>query len=209
VIDPATSKTQPVTLAAPASRVLIFKGTSPRNGNEQLHALLYSTSETSMTFFDLEATDDAPSDSVEVVTAEQPVQVLIPLVDDEQKSVVLLQEKLVTVLDLQTRTLTPFSTSTRLTDAVFDPFRKKLWVGPSGAPYIQSLELTTGRTGDELRLDAPITTLLPMFQRDRLLVLHGESLGYLTMVDAEQPDREHALSLRGFFVNQLFDRSEP
>jgi hypothetical protein len=106
------------------------------------------------------------------------------------------------------RTLTPISTSTQLTAAVFDPVRKKLWVGQTGSSYIQSLELATGRTGDELRLDASIKSLLPMFKRDRLLVLHDESLGYVTLVDAEQPDREHALSLRGFFVNQLFDRSD-
>ena len=70
------------------------------------------------------------------------------------------------------------------------------------------MELATGRTGDELRLDASIRSLLPMFKRDRLLVLHEESLGYVTLVDAERPDREHALSLRGFFVNQLFDRGD-
>jgi hypothetical protein len=208
VIDPATSKTLPVTLRAAADRVLVFSGRSPQDENEQLRALLYSTTESSMTFFDLEATGDAPSDSVELVTSEQPVQRLIPLVDGEEKSVVLLQDRMVTIVDLQTRTLTPFSTSTNISDALFDPVRKKLWVGPAGEPYVQSLELTTGRTGAELRLDAPITSFLPMFQRDSLLVLHSENLGYLTLVDAERPDRESSLSLRGYFVNQLFDRSD-
>ena len=208
VIDPATSKTLPVTLRAAANRVLVFSGRSPQDENERMRALLYSTKENSMTFFDLEATADAPSDSVELVTSGQAVQALIPLIDGDEKSVVLLQERMVTILDLQTRTLTPFSTSTTLTDALFDPVRKKLWVGPAGEPYIQSLDLTTGRTGDELRLDASITSFLPMFGSDRLLVLHSENLGYLTLVDAERPDRENALSLRGYFVNQLFDRSD-
>ena len=97
---------------------------------------------------------------------------------------------------------------TKLTDALFDSVRKKLWVGPAGEPYIQSLDLSTGRTGDELRLDAPIDSFLPMFGCDSLLVLHGEDMGYLTLVDAQRPDRESALSLRGYFVNQLFDRSD-
>jgi hypothetical protein len=208
VIDPATSKTIPVALRASANRVLLFEGRSPQEDRVQVRALLYSTTESSMTFFDLEATGDAPTDSVELVTSEQPVQALIPLVDGDEKSVVLLQDRMVTIVDLETRTLTPFSTSTRLTDALFDPVRKKLWVGPAGAPYIQSLDLTTGRTGDELRLDAPITSFLPLFQRDRLLVLHSENFGYLTLVDVERPDRDNALSLRGYFVNQLFDRSD-
>jgi hypothetical protein len=39
-------------------------------------------------------------------------------------------------------------------------------------------------------------------------VLHSENLGYLTLVDVERPDRDNAFSLRGYFVNQLFDRSD-
>jgi hypothetical protein len=209
VIDPATSKSAPVPLTAAAERVLLFEGTSPQDSRAQTHALLYGGTDRSLTFFDVEAMGDAPSDSLEVVSLQQPLRRLIPLVDGDEKTVVVLQDSLVTVLDLQTRTLTPFATSAPLTDAVFDPVRQKLWVGPIESPYIQSLELGSGRTGDELRLDAPIASLLPMFQRDRLVVVHPEHFGYLTLVDAEQPDRAHALSLRGFFIDQLFDRSQP
>jgi hypothetical protein len=205
VIDPATSKTTPVKLAATADKILLFQGTSPQDPSEKTHALVYATSMGGLTFLDVEAIGDAPADSVELVTSEQSVQRVIPLLDE--KTVVLLQPSLVSVLDLQQRTLTPISSNTQLTDAVFDPGRKKLWVGPYGSPYIQSLELATGRTGDELRLDAPIRRLVPMFAKNRLVVLHNESLGYLTMVDADAPDRDHSLSLRGFFVNLLFDRS--
>lgn len=208
LIDPATSKTEVVPIGASANRILLFDGRSPHEELTQMRALLYATSENRLVFLDLEVMGDTPSDSLEQITTEQPIQQLIPLIEGDDKSVVLLQERLVTILNLQMRTLTPISTSTQLTAAMFDPVRKKLWVGPTGSPYIQSLELATGRTGDELRLDASIKSLLPMFGRDRLLVLHEESLGYVTLVDAEQPDREHALSLRGFFVNQLFDRGE-
>jgi hypothetical protein len=199
VIDPATSKTSAVRLQAAADRVLLFEGRSPRDENTQARALLYSTTENRLTFFDLEATVDAPSDSVELVSAEQKLLGLIPLIEGDDMSVVLLQESQVTIIDLQTRTLTPFATSTRLTDALFDPVRKKLWVGPSGNQYIQSLDLLSGRTGDELRLDAPISSLLPMFQRDRLIALHADSYGHLTLVDATQPDREHTFALREYF----------
>jgi hypothetical protein len=40
-----------------------------------------------------------------------------------------------------------------------------------------------------------------MFQHDRLVALHKESSGYLTLVDATNPDREHTFSLRGYFEN--------
>jgi hypothetical protein len=201
VIDPATSKTGTVPLVAAADHILLFEGRSPRDENTEARALLYSTADNRLTFFDLEATVDAPSDSVELVSAEQPLSGLIPLIDGDDMSVALLQDTQVTIVDLQTRTLTPFATSTRLTDALFDPVRKALWVGPSGKPYIQSLDLLSGRTGDELRLDAPINTLLPMFQRDRLIALHAETNGYLTLVDTTNPDREHTFSLREFFGN--------
>ena len=45
-----------------------------------------------------------------------------------------------------------------------------------------------------------------MLKHDRLVVLHPERTGYATLVDLEHPDREHALSLRGFFADALFDR---
>jgi hypothetical protein len=201
VIDPATSKTVTVKLSAAADHILLFEGRAPRSESTQARALLYSMSESNLTFFDLEAIGDSPNDSVELVTAEQPVLSLIPLLDGDDKSVVLLQEKQVTIVDLETRSLTPYATSTRLTDALFDPVRKMLWVGPSGAPYIQSLDLSSGRTGDELRLEAPINVLLPMFQHNRLVALHTEATGYLTLVDAERPDREHTFSLLHFFGN--------
>lgn len=207
VIDPASSKTTRVGLKTPADHILLFQASSPRDSRQQTRALLYTDGGATFSFFDPEALGDEPSDSVEQIVAQQPVARLISLPDDN--SAVLLQANLVTVLDLEQRTLTPISSSSQLIDALFDPVRKKLWVGPYGLPYIQSLDINTGRTGDELRLDAPVQTLLPMFSQDRLIVLHDESFGYLTLVDANQPDREHALSLRGFFVDQLFDRSAP
>jgi len=207
VIDPSSSKTTSVTLKSPAESILLFQAASPQDTREQTHALLYSNGSSALSFFDPEALGDEPSDSVEQIVPQQAVVRMIPLLDDN--TVVLLQSNLVTVLDLEQRTLTPISTSASLIDAIFDPERKKLWVGPSGSPYIQNLDIATGRTGDELRLDAPVKTLLPMFSQGRLLVLHGESSGYLTLVEADTPDREHALSLRGFFVSQLFDRSAP
>ena len=109
VIDPATSKTTPVKLTAAADKILLFQGTSPQDASEKTHAVLYATSGGGLTFLDVEAVDDAPADSVEVVTTEQPVQRLIPLVDE--RTVVLLQPSLVSLLDLQQRTLTPISSS--------------------------------------------------------------------------------------------------
>jgi DNA-binding beta-propeller fold protein YncE len=207
VIDPASSKTTRVPLQADAEQMLVFKAGSPHDSREQTRVLLYSPTARALTFFDPEGLGDEPSDSVEQLVPQQPVLRLLPLLDE--KTAVLLQSNLVTVLDLEQRTLTPISSSSQLSDALFDPVRKKLWVGPAGSPYIQSLDLSNGRTGDELRLDAPIQTLLPLFQQGRMLALHTESIGYLTVIDADSPDREHALSLRGYFVNQLFDRSEP
>jgi len=206
VIDPSSSKTQTIALKNAAERILLWQGLSPRDTNERWRALLYNDEQPGMTFLDPEELGSEPADSVEQLTLTSNPARLIPLLDQQQ--VIALQSTGVNVLDLTKRTVTPIASAGPLSGALFDDQRKHLWVGPTGQTWLGSLDLQSGMT-DELRLDAPIQALWPMLGHRRLVVLHGESTGYLTLVDLEQPDREHALSLRGYLADALFDRSTP
>jgi hypothetical protein len=49
---------------------------------------------------------------------------------------------------------------------------------------------------------------VPMFDVGRLAVMHRGAHGYVTVVDAADPVRERAASVRGFFIDGLLDRGQ-
>jgi hypothetical protein len=159
-------------------------------------------------FLDLADVEARGSRNVEEVALEQPIAKLIAL-PEEQRVLVLHPAEGVSVVDLVNRTVSPLSSATALVDAPFDAERHRLWVGPSGQPRVGRLDLTSGDT-HELLLDANITTLVPMFDAGRLAVVHGdpEGVGYVTLIDAKNPSRETATSIRGFAIAGLLDRGK-
>lgn len=197
VIDPDSSKTQSVPLKATAQHIMLFAAPSPRDARVQTRALLYSDAQTALSFLDPESLTAEPTDNVEALTLSAPASTMIPLLDEEQ--VVLLQAGSVSLLNLADRTLTPISSSGPLNGALFDVARKRLWVGPTGQPWLGSLDLDSGKT-DEVRLDNGVERVLPMLKHDRLVVLHTSQDGSATLVDLEHPDREHIQPLQGFFA---------
>jgi hypothetical protein len=172
----------------------------------QDRALLYGDNATGVTFFDAEDLGDSPEDKLEVVSTPVPANGILTLQDEGK--VMLLQATGVSVLDLIERTLTPISagSSLGLKDALFDEKHERLWVAPPSQTRIGSLDLETGMTG-EVRLDAAIESVVPMFGMGRLVAIHAGDLGYITLLELDQPDREHAVSVRGFFASDVLDRS--
>jgi hypothetical protein len=206
VIDPSSSKTVALKLKQPAQHILLFHGSSPTDGRLQDRALLYGDNATGVTFFDAEDLGDSPEDKLETVSTPVPANGILTLQDEGK--VMLLQATGVSVLNLVERTLTPISagSSLGLKDALFDEQHERLWVAPPSQTHIGSLDLETGMTG-EVRLDAAIQSVVPMFGMGRLVAIHAGDLGYITLLELDQPDREHAVSVRGFFASDVLDRS--
>jgi hypothetical protein len=203
VIDPNTSKTIPLKLATPAQHILLFSAASPRDSQERTRAVLYADKRNSVTFLDLNDLADNPEDKLEVLPLSTEIVSMIPLIDQEE--LVFLHARSITLLNLAERTLTPISANSPLSGAIFEPEQKRLWVGPPGTPWVGTLDLDTGKT-DEIRLDADIRAIVPMFRANRLAVLHRSDIGYLTFLDLDRPTRDSAVSVRGFFIGGSFDR---
>jgi hypothetical protein len=205
VIDPSTSKTNTLKLKAAADHVLLFQGSSPSDPRVQTRALVYGGMVPTVSFVDPVDLSDSPEDKLETLGLTGPATGLVPMLEDGQA--LILQGSTVTLVSLQERTLTPIAASSSLTlnGALFDESRKRLWVGPAHEPWIGTLDLQTGMT-DELRLDAAIKDVVPMFNQNRLAVIHDSGLGYVSLVDLDQADREHTLSLRGFLISGALDR---
>jgi hypothetical protein len=203
VIDPSSSKTTALKLAMPPQHIVLFTASSPRDAQTRTRAVLYADNRNSVTFLDLNDLADSPEDKLEVLPLENPIASMISLVDENE--LVFLHAQGVTLLNLAERTLTPISASGALSGAIFDPLHKRLWVGPAGTPWVGTLDLETGKT-DEIRLDADIRAIVPMIEAKRLAVLHGSELGYVTFLDLDNPTRDSAVSVRGFFISGSFDR---
>ena len=212
VIDPNTSKTYAVKLSVPAERIQLFKGARlPVDAQVRDRALLYAGDKrASVTFLDLHNVDADPEDRIEVLTLSAEITNVIPLKgnDDRVQEVVFQHLKGVTILNLEERTLTPISSNTSLTNAIFDSEHKRLWVGTAGTSWVGTLDLQSGRT-NEVLLDAPLRSIIPMIAVNRLVVLHDSAVGYATLFDLDRPTRESAISVRGYFVSGLLDRGAP
>ncbi len=206
LVDVSTSQVTSVELPAAATNVLLFDAPSPRDDQSAQRALLYAPGGTQLTFLDLADLEQRGSRNVEVVSLDRPISKLIPLLD-EKKVLVIHDADGVSLVDLAARTVSPIKANVVLSDAAFDASRHKLWVGPSGQPYVGVLDLQTGDT-PEVLLDHGVKTLVPMFSRGKVVVLHDSTVGELTVLDAAKPSRDTAKTIRGFLVAGLLDRGQ-
>lgn len=205
LVDPSSGGVQFVGLPWAAERIRLFDAAAPNDGDVRTRALLYSSTMDAVTFMELEGLDDRPERKLETVTLSAPVLRIIEL--DDPDTVVLTHQQGVTLLNLTQRTATPISANGSLDGALFDPVQKRLWVSSLGEPWLGTLDLDGGKIG-EVRLDDPVRKLVPFFEQGRLAVMHESSIGYVTLLDTDDPSRKKAESIRGFLLAGALDEGE-
>jgi hypothetical protein len=204
-IDPRSSKTQVVTLPGPADHIRLFQGASPKDTQVKTRALVYSDASPTLVFVDLDGVRDRPDRSIESLELTQPVTSVIEI--DRPNALIMTHAKGVTLVDLEQRTATPIAANGQLEGALFDAETERLWVATQADTWVGTLHLTSGETG-EILLDATVKNLVPFFAAGKLAVLHPSRLGYVTLLDTREPSRDHAVSIRGFFVAGILDRGK-
>ena len=117
-------------------------------------------------FLDLEQLEERGSRNLEPITLSRPVVNLLPM-PGQQRVLIIHGSGGVSLLDLESRTVSPITSNAPLTDAAFDPERGRLWVGPQQQNFVAFLDLATGDT-PEVLLDAPVRSLVPMFDVGRV-----------------------------------------
>jgi hypothetical protein len=170
----------------------------------QRRALLYQVGTTAIEFLDLFDLEARRAQNLEGLKLDQPITNLIPLLS-EHLALALHDKGGASLIDLAQRTISPIRSDVALNDATYDPAQRRLWVGPPGYDRVGYLDLESGATA-EVQLDAPIQTLVPMFARGRVVVLHESSVGYATVLRSADPKRETAESVRGFLIADLLER---
>ena len=210
VVDTTSNAITTLALDAPVRRALLFNGPSPRDNMVSQRALLYSDAGSdgaqSVSFIDLTAIEQRGAQNIETVQLGRPIRLALPLPERNtvlfEHSVTSAQGRL-SLLDLHRRSTAPILAEVSLDRARFSSDRRLLWVAPQGIERVGFIDLNNFHPG-EIRLDAAVTDVLPlpveMGGRDRVVALHPDASGYVTLIDGTTPSRETALSSRGFLL---------
>lgn len=213
VIDARANTTLRVPLSAQADKILLFEGVSPRENAVRPRALLYATNGvTAVSFLELNDLEARQSQNVELVPLQRSISTALPLLD---RGVVLFGHPTeasaagrgaVSLLDLGRRTAAPIFSEVPLGNARFDHDRTMLWVAPQSGERLGYIDLRSFRPG-ELRLDGVVRDVIPLGggagARSRVVALHEARDGWVTVLDASDPQRSTARSVRGFLLSNL------
>jgi hypothetical protein len=208
VIDARANTTVTIPLDAPATRIVLFRGASPRDPTPMPRALLHGDRSTPAAVSFLELTDLTARRGQNVETVRLPAPVASLLALPERDAVMIEHDTLgqISLLDLTRRTVSPIVGEVSLSGARFDRDGRRLWVAPRGSTRIGWVDLRTFVPG-ELRLDDAVVGVLPlsgpMGTVGRVVALHHGAGGALTLLDTTDLRRESARTIRGFLLDDL------
>jgi len=211
VLDPATGNINTISLGFAADRVLMYRATAPFDQTEAPRAFLYNAAgfASQIAFLDLVGVQDRPTQNLEIKPLAKTFSSLLTVAGEEGVAVLVEQGSGVSLLDLADRTIDPIQTG-QLSAVIPDAAAKTLWLpfAPLDSKRIELgfIEMDTHLTGSVL-LDAAIEKIIPVSagEQNRVVVIHPSKVGYLTVIDAAQPERETAVSLQGFLLSDVLD----
>jgi hypothetical protein len=208
VIDAGSSTVTPVGLAAPASTIHLFEVGASEEGEGSQQALLYAHERDLVTFVNLANLQERKERNLESINLPGTIESVTQL--SKNRLLVTHSGTGLSVLDLNRRTITRIASEVSLTGAqLYDEALERVWLVPAGQERVGYLDLE-GLQPREVQLDAAVQTaaLVQGAAQPKLVVTHDSSLGYVTMVDASEPSRRSAVSLRGFLFDGVLDRGE-
>ncbi len=210
VVDTTSNAITTLALDAPVRRALLFNGPSPRDNMVSQRALLYSDDVNdgarSVSFIDLTAIEQRGAQNIETVQLGRPIRLALPL---PERNTVLFEHTVasaqgrLSLLNLHSRSTSPILAEVSLDRARFSSDLRLLWVAPQGIERVGFIDLNNFRPG-EIRLDGSVSDVLPLpvevGGRERVVALHPDASGYITVIDGAVPARDTAFSTRGFLL---------
>ena len=215
VIDARTSRSTRIALDEPANRIHLFEGSGPGDPKSRARALLIGTGlpSRSISFLDLDQLetlgrrnlDSRAMGAAAVESLFFPARGLAVALHRSQPGAAG-----VSVIDLAQRTVAPIFAE--VPPSRMAPAADKIWVAPASGDRLGFLSLTTLAPG-EVRLDAPVTEILPLGKgadgKSRVVVVHGnDPAGSVTVLDGDKPDRATARAMVGFLLQDLLERDD-
>ena len=220
ILDPKTGNATPVPAGAQVNRILLFQGPSPKSSEIQDRAMLagVGTGAMALVFADLQNIETAQGLAIESWSLPAPISDIRLL----PGNLALLTHQYgyggaaFSIVNLADRTIEPIGSSGALDDVTVETAApSRLW-GTDGANRMEYLDLAGNLQGREVILDQTIVSITPLASKSgdgkRHLVLEmydPMNVGYLTVLDADQPDRKGARSAYGFLLTDYLERGQP
>jgi hypothetical protein len=224
VLDPKTGNATSVPTGAQVNQILKFHGTSPKQpSTPEDRAMLwgFSTGATTLVFADLQEVETKQALALDSYSISAPVTVVTLL----PGNIALLQQSnggavSLSIVNLTDRTIEPIGSSGALSHVAIETAApSRLW-GTDGGNRLEYLDLVDHGRGrlfaGEVILDQPIAGISPLTAPSadgtRYLVLEMQDptkVGYVTVLNADQPDRQGARSVYGFLLTDYLERGQP
>ncbi len=217
IIDTDSSTVANVALPVAANRILIPEASEESQSSRR--ALLYSHGADfkGVTFIDLaninlEGTEREKAESVEAVDFNEIFNRLSVLPNDNYVVLTNSNGSQTSLLDLTERNVYPIKTPSQM-KVIVDSRIDKLWFEPQvedeDGDRLLYLDLETF-SSEDVRLDEKIDHVILVGDESnpQIAVVHPSSIGYVTVLDAESPNRDEAVSVEGFFMSDVLDRGE-
>jgi hypothetical protein len=225
ILDPKTGNATSVSTGVPVNQILKFNGRSPKSPDLEDRAMLWGSGATTLVFADLQDVETTKALAIESWSTSAPVSQVTSL----PGNIALLSPKggtsygsvSLSVVNLADRTIEPIGSGGTLADVTVETAApSRLW-GTDGGNRLEYLDLVDHGQGrlfpGEVILDQPITSISPLaapsvVDRKRYLVLEMEyptKVGYVTVLDADQPNRKGARSVYGFLLTDYLERGQP
>lgn len=215
VIDPVSSRTVQVPIEQDVGWISLWTPLAgPGESAPPPQALLIPKKAAKATFVDLFKLESLKTRNLEVVNLVSPAAKFLPFAG-QGLAVVQHMDRSLTVLGLAARTVSPIRSAVGITELRTSGSAPNQLYMLTPSERLGLMTLVPGMLGvSDVRLDAPAVDVLvtpAALEPDmlpRLLVVHADKGGYVTVLNAQAPTRETAKSIRGFVATDLLSRTE-
>jgi hypothetical protein len=216
VVDPVSSRTIQIPIEHDVRWISTWKPIVAVGMPEpSQQALLVSSSSAKVTFVDLQELESLKTRNLEVVNLPAPAENFRPSTA-QGLSVVQHADRSITVIGLGARTVSPIRSTIGIQSISSSPALPTtlFLMTPNDRLGMMSLVPGGALAVTDVRLDDKVSDLmvtsgtLEPDLKPKLIVVHPDSGGYVTVLDATAPKRDVAKSLRGFVSTNLLSRTK-
>lgn len=197
LIDVATGKTTPIAFPGNIDSAYLFTKKSLENVTQ--HALVWKTNSTEFFILDFYNVEDMLGKNIRSIGGTyRRAKELLPILDGNR---VLLMHNGpgLSIIDLELESILPFASNKSLEDSFLDEMSGRFWIAPPNYNRVAYVDIHQGAS-DEIILDADVQFAVPVFDSNVLLIVHKSAVGYVTLVDVNDPTRQTSRSVRGFLL---------
>lgn len=207
-MDLGSSKLTTIELGTRATSIVPFV-TVEQDGTERSQALLFEPGQRVVSFLELSGLTERKERNLETVVLPDGIETVTEL--EDHRLLVTHSGTGLSVIDLLTRGVTLIKSPVHLSQGsvLVDAEHDRVWLAATEQSRVGFFDLE-GLQPREVVLDAPLqfAGLVEGTEGHKLVLTHASAFGYLTIVDAEEPKRQTAVSLRGYLVDGILDRGD-